>query len=64
METRPINIEEFKMAIDNIHGQFNGYGQHDSHEFLIMLMDWLHRDLRTKTGWDLPDCTAGGNLLE
>ena len=51
------------MAIDNIHGQFHGYGQHDSHEFLIMLMDWLHRDLRTKTR-DLPDCIAGGNLLE
>ena len=46
-QTRPINIEGFKMAIDNIHGQFNGYDQHDSHEFLIMLLDWLHRDLGT-----------------
>ena len=63
-QTRPINIEGFKMAIDNIHGQFNGYGQHDSHEFLVMLLDWLHRDLRTKTSWDLSDCIAGGNLLQ
>ena len=63
-QTQPINIEGFKMAIDNIHGQFNGYGQHDSHEFLIMLLDWLHRDLGTKTSWDLSDCIAGRNLLE
>ena len=52
------------MAIDNIHGQFNGYGQHDSYEFLIMLLEWLHRDLGTKISWDLSDCIAGGNLLE
>ena len=63
-QTQPINIEGFKMAIDNIHRQFNGYGQHDSHEFLIMLLDWLHRDLGTKTSWDLSDCIAGRNLLK
>ena len=52
------------MATDNIHGQFNGYGQHASHEFLIILLDWLHRDLGTKISWNLSDCIARGNLLE
>ena len=27
------------------HNPFQGYDQHDSHEFLIKLMDWLHEDL-------------------
>lgn len=27
------------------HKAFQGYDQHDAHEFLIKLMDWIHDDL-------------------
>ena len=63
-QTCPINMKNFKMTIDCIHKQFSGYGQHDSHEFLIMLMEWLHEDLQIKTSCDLPDCVVGENLME
>lgn len=63
-QTHPINKKKFKTEIDCIHKQYSGYGQHDSHDFFIMLLKWLQEDLKIKTSWDLPDCVVGDNLME
>lgn len=35
----------FQNTVGRYHKPFQGYDQHDSHEFLIKLMDWVHEDL-------------------
>ena len=39
----------FQNVMARYHKAFLGYDQHDAHEFLIKLMDWLHDDLNKVT---------------
>ena len=43
-----------KNMVGRFHEPFRGYNQHDSHEFLIKLMDWLHEDLNRATDKNSP----------
>uniref|UniRef100_A0A1A9VF11 Ubiquitin carboxyl-terminal hydrolase n=1 Tax=Glossina austeni TaxID=7395 RepID=A0A1A9VF11_GLOAU len=40
---------DLKYVIGQYQKMFRGYEQQDSHEFLTILMDWLHSDLQTLT---------------
>uniref|UniRef100_A0A1B0BMZ2 Ubiquitin carboxyl-terminal hydrolase n=1 Tax=Glossina palpalis gambiensis TaxID=67801 RepID=A0A1B0BMZ2_9MUSC len=40
---------DLKYIIGQYQKMFRGYEQQDSHEFLTILMDWLHSDLQTLT---------------
>lgn len=42
---RSIALWDLKNAVGKFHKPFQGYDQHDAHEFLIKLMDWLREDL-------------------
>lgn len=42
-----ISTKHLKAAISDQDRIFHGMDQHDSHEFLIMLIDWLQSDLQT-----------------
>ena len=44
-EDEYIYPDEFRDIFIQYEGQFSGYGQHDSNEFLIFLLDKLHEDL-------------------
>ena len=46
-----------KGKVGEFHHQFSGSEQNDSHEFLMYLFAWLHKDLR---GGNLPACLCGG----
>ena len=41
-----VSVQEFKTAMGTLHQPFQGYNQHDSHEFLMLFLNWLHEDLR------------------
>ncbi|XP_065343241.1 ubiquitin carboxyl-terminal hydrolase 8 [Cloeon dipterum] len=47
-EYRTIACRDFKRAAGSYHVDFGGVRQQDSHEFLTLLMDWLHNDLNKK----------------
>lgn len=51
---RSIAMWDLKNAVGRYHRPFCGYDQHDSHEFLLKLMDWLSDDLNKVTGKRLP----------
>ena len=38
----------FKGALGKVNEQFRGMRQHDSHEFLLCLMDTLHEELNVR----------------
>ena len=42
---RSIACRDLKSVVGQHRKQFQGYEQQDSHEFLTILMDWLHEDL-------------------
>ena len=41
----PISLISLKNKVGELHHQFLGCKQHDSHEFLVFLLTWLHEDL-------------------
>ncbi|XP_059475384.1 ubiquitin carboxyl-terminal hydrolase 8 [Neocloeon triangulifer] len=47
-EYRTVACRDFKRVAGAYHGDFGGVRQQDSHEFLTLLMDWLHDDLNKK----------------
>ena len=57
----PVSLQNLKTAVGNFHHPFQGSGQHDSHEFLMFLLNWLHEDLKgvlmsvTGNHDDIPD---------
>lgn len=71
---RSIAMWDLKTAVGRNHKPFQGYDQHDAHEFLIKLMDWAHEDLNKITGKkppmkeqnhdDLPDNVAGEKVID
>ncbi len=42
---RSISAKDFKNAVGRHKSSFSGYEQQDSHEFLTILVDWLHEEL-------------------
>lgn len=42
-----ISCKNLRYVIGQFNNMFRGFDQHDSHEFLTILMDWLHSDLQT-----------------
>lgn len=46
-ECKYISSKHLKLVIGEQDHLFYGMDQQDSHEFLIMLIDWLHSDLQT-----------------
>jgi ubiquitin C-terminal hydrolase len=46
-ECKYISSKHLKAAIGELDHLFYGMDQQDSHEFLIMLIDWLQSDLQT-----------------
>ncbi|XP_042877801.1 ubiquitin carboxyl-terminal hydrolase 8-like [Penaeus japonicus] len=71
---RSIAMWDLKTTVGRYHKPFQGYDQHDSHEFLIKLMDWVHEDLNKITGKkppmkeqnhdNLPDYVAAEKVME
>lgn len=71
---RSIAMWDLKNTVGRYHKPFQGYDQHDSHEFLIKLMDWVHEDLNKITGKkppmkeqnhdNLPDYVAADKVME
>ena len=53
----PVSLLALKGKVGEVHHQFSGSEQNDSHEFLMYLLAWLHVDLR---GGSLPACLDGG----
>lgn len=51
---RMISIKDLKAIVGHYERSFKGYEQQDSHEFLTILMDWLHSDLQA-IFLDVPD---------
>ena len=41
----PISLMPLKNKVGELHHQFMSCRQHDSHEFLMFLLTWLHEDL-------------------
>lgn len=48
-EYKCISCGQLKDIVGQLRVSFSGYDQQDSHEFLTLLMDWLHEDLNCKT---------------
>jgi len=46
---RSISCTDFKAAVGRYKSSFRGYEQQDSHEFLTILVDWLHEELNEKS---------------
>ncbi|XP_077285920.1 ubiquitin specific protease 8 [Arctopsyche grandis] len=46
---RFISTRDLKNVVGKYKNMFRGVEQHDSHEFLVILMDWLHDDLQIST---------------
>jgi ubiquitin carboxyl-terminal hydrolase 8 len=46
---RSIACRDLKSVVGEHRKQFQGYEQQDSHEFLTILMDWLHEDLNKRS---------------
>ena len=42
----PVSLQNLKTAVGNFYHSFKGSRQHDSHEFLMYLLNWLHEDLK------------------
>ena len=42
----PVSLQNLKTAVGNFYPSFKGSRQHDSHEFLMYLLNWLHEDLK------------------
>nr|CAD7598003.1 unnamed protein product [Timema genevievae] len=47
---RSIACHDLKAVVGRLKSSFQGVEQQDSHEFLTLLMDWLHEDLNKKSG--------------
>ncbi|PSN37265.1 hypothetical protein C0J52_17324 [Blattella germanica] len=47
---RSVACRDLKSVVGQHRKQFQGYEQQDSHEFLTILMDWLHEDLNKAPG--------------
>nr|CAD7446139.1 unnamed protein product [Timema bartmani] len=47
---RSIACHDLKAVMGRLKSSFQGVEQQDSHEFLTLLMDWLHEDLNKKSG--------------
>ena len=43
---RPVSLKTLKAKVGELHHDFSGCTQNDSHEFLVHLFTWLHEDLR------------------
>ena len=41
----PVSLHNLKAAVGKLHHPFGGSAQQDSHEFLLLMLDWLHGDL-------------------
>ena len=41
----PVSLNGLKTTVGRLHYPFAGFVQHDSHEFLLLLIDWLFEDL-------------------
>ncbi|KAK3893812.1 hypothetical protein Pcinc_002393 [Petrolisthes cinctipes] len=71
---RSIAMWDLKNVVGRNHKPFQGYDQHDSHEFLLKLLDWLSEDLNQIHGKHppmkeqnhekLPDYVAADKVLE
>ena len=46
-ECRYISSKQLKAVVGENEHMFYGMDQQDSHEFLVILIDWLHSDLQT-----------------
>ena len=55
----PVSLRALKSKVGDLHHQFSGCGQHDSHEFLVFLLTWLHEDLK---GRELSALLSSGNI--
>ena len=55
----PVSLQALKSKVGDLHHQFSGCGQHDSHEFLVFLLTWLHEDLK---GRELSALLSSGNI--
>ena len=53
----PVSMLALKDKVGEFHHQFSGSEQNGSHEFLMYLLAWLHKDLR---GGSLSACLDGG----
>ena len=42
----PVSLQNLKTVVGNCYQAFQGSRQHDSHEFLMFLLNWLHEDLK------------------
>ena len=42
----PVSLLALKGKVGEFHHQFSGSEQNDSHELLVYLLAWLHKDLR------------------
>ena len=41
----PVSLHNLKAAAGKLHHPFGGFAQQDSHEFLLLMLNWLHEDL-------------------
>lgn len=46
-ECKYISSKKLRMELGEQDNIFSGYDQQDSHEFLVMLIDWLHLDVQS-----------------
>ena len=54
----PVSLHELKAAAGKLHHPFKGSMQQDSHEFLLLMLNWLHEDL----GGDVISLSPMGNI--
>lgn len=64
---RSISCKDLKNAVGRYKSSFRGFEQQDSHEFLTILVDWLHEELneirvkaplKEQNNYNIPDETA------
>ena len=66
----PVSLQNLKMAVGNLYHPFQGSQQHDSHEFLMFLLNWLHEDLKgevfpvTGNCANIPDYLVSERMFE
>ncbi|XP_057371532.1 ubiquitin carboxyl-terminal hydrolase 8-like [Daphnia carinata] len=70
---RSISCKDLKNAVGRFKSSFRGYEQQDSHEFLTILVDWLHeelneirvkRPLKEQNNYGIPDEKAANMAWE
>ncbi|EFX64527.1 hypothetical protein DAPPUDRAFT_66136, partial [Daphnia pulex] len=70
---RSISCKDLKNAVGRYKSSFRGYEQQDSHEFLTILVDWLHeelneirvkRPLKEQNNYGIPDEKAAAMAWE